>query len=87
MKEIEAGAIITRYSRTNTELKDTITYLILHRVQLRDEQICRLETESQRLKDKLNDIDRKKLLKEIECFKEILALQKQMLQQNDSTRY
>jgi hypothetical protein len=86
MKKAAAEDFITRYSRTNTELRDTIVYLILHREQVKDQQICRLEMESQRLTDKLNDIDRKKLSVELECFKEILALQKRLIKQNDRQR-
>jgi hypothetical protein len=63
-----------------------ISQLILHREQMRDQQITRLDVESQRLTDKLNEIDRRKLLAELECFKETLALQKRLQKQNDAQR-
>ncbi|MDA2935272.1 hypothetical protein MYX82_13165, partial [Acidobacteria bacterium AH-259-D05] len=61
---------------TNNQLKETIAYLIERREQLRDEQLEKLEAESQKLIEKLQDINRLKLLEEIQCFKDILALQK-----------
>ncbi|MDA2934584.1 hypothetical protein MYX82_09610 [Acidobacteria bacterium AH-259-D05] len=73
---------ITRYSSTENELKETIDYLILHREMIRDVELDRLEQESQKLIEKLQDIDREKLLEEIKCFKDILALQKRLIQKN-----
>ena len=77
---------IKRYSSTENELKETIDYLILHREMIRDVELDRLEEESQKLIEKLHDIDREKLLEEIKCFKDILALQKRLIQTNDKTR-
>ncbi|MDA2933473.1 hypothetical protein MYX82_03930 [Acidobacteria bacterium AH-259-D05] len=77
---------IRRYSSTENELKETIDYLIQHREMIRDVELDRLEEESEKLIEKLHDIDRQKLLEEIKCFKDILALQKRLLQKNDKPR-
>ena len=62
------------------ELREMIEFLIAHRKQLRDEELERLERESQHLIRSLADINRQKMLAEIRCFKEILALQTQGIQ-------
>ena len=72
---------ISRYSRTEAELRETIDFLIRQRELLRDVEIQRLEAESQKLIEKLRETDSQKLLAEIECFKEILVLHKKALQQ------
>ncbi len=64
------------------ELHETITFLIAHREQLLDEELERLEEESRHLIDSLGDINRQKLLVEIRCFKEILALQKRLIEED-----
>ncbi len=74
---------IKRYSSAKDELKETIDYLILHREMIRDVELDRLEEESQKLIEKLHDIDREKLLEEIKCFKDILALQKRLIENKE----
>lgn len=64
------------------ELQEMIEFLIAHRERLRDEEIDRLEQESQHLIEGLGDINRRKLLAEIQCFKEILALQRRLIEDN-----
>jgi hypothetical protein len=73
---------IERYGRTRQEFKETIAYLINNRERIRDAELERLEAETQKLIDKLKDIDREKLLEEIACFKDILILQKRLLREN-----
>ncbi len=74
---------IRRYSSTESELRETIAYLIQHREMIRDVELERLEGESQKLIEKMEDINRQKLLEEIKCFKDILVLQKRLIQNND----
>lgn len=50
---------------------------------LKEVELQRLEIEAQKLLDRLKDIDREKLVEEIMCFKDILALQKQLLCKNE----
>ena len=78
---------ITRYSSTENELKETIDYLIQHREMIRDVELDRLEKESQKLIEKLEDISRLKLLEEIQCFKDVLTLQKRLIENNRSSTY
>ena len=73
---------IKRYSSTETELRETIAYLIDHRELLRDAELETLKAETENLIEKLKDTKRKELLEEIECFKDILALHKRLLQKN-----
>lgn len=77
---------IRRYSSTEKELRQTIAYLIRHREMLRDVELQQLETEAKKLIGMLKDTDLKKLLVELECFKDILALQKRLLENNDKPR-
>ncbi len=77
---------LKRYSSTEAELKATIEYLIIHRQLMRDVEIERLEAESETLLRKIKEIDVEKMIEEIKCFKEILALQKKLLEKNDKPR-
>ena len=77
---------IKRYSSTEKELRDTIDYLIRHREMMRDVEIKKLESEAHTLLDKLKETNLKKLVEEIECFKDVLALHKRSLENNDKPR-
>lgn len=84
--EMEAATeFITRYCRTESELRESIDFLIRHREMMRDVEINRLEAEAQALVDKCNQLREHKLLEEIRCFKDILALQKQLLGKNGNS--
>ena len=74
---------IKRSSSTEKELRDTIEYLIRHREMMRDVEIKKLESEAQRLLDKLKETNLKKLVEEIECFKDVLSLHKRLIEEND----
>lgn len=77
---------IDKHSRTRSELEETIDYLIRHREMLKDVELQRLEQESQNLMDKMNELDRAKLIEELRCFKEILAMQHRLIEENDEPR-
>ena len=81
--EMEAATeFITRYCRTEAELRDSIEFLIRNRELMRDCELDRLESEAQALLDKFNELKQHKLLEEIRCFKDILALQRELLRKN-----
>ena len=77
--------VIERYSRTHDELRDTIAYLIRHRETLRDLELGRLRSEADRLIDKLRSIDQEKLVEELKCFRDILALQRRLIQETNGS--
>ena len=70
---------LVKYSQSEAEVREIIGYLIQNRELMRDTQIEKLEGESQNLIRKLKGIEVKKLLEEIECFKEVLVLQKKLV--------
>ncbi len=78
---------IKRYSVTETELRETIAYLINHRQLLRDAELEVLQVEAESLVKRLKDTKLKMLVEEIECFKEILDLHKRLLEKNDNPGY
>ena len=65
-------------------LRGTITFLIQHRELLRDEEISRLERESQSLTARAKDLDRRKLKEELECFQDVLAMHKRLIENGGS---
>ena len=70
---------------SNNQLRETITFLIERREEL-NEQLEKLELELKKLIEKLKDINRLKLLEEIQCFKDVLALQKRLIEGNEKER-
>lgn len=74
---------LKKFCSTEREVTETIEYLIHHRELMRDVELEELENQAQKLIKKLKETKQKIILEEIECFKEILSLQKQLLQKND----
>ena len=68
------------------DVRDAIAYLILHRELLRDDEIARLQRESAKLISGLRANDQRILVEELRCFKEILALQRRLLEENGAAR-
>ena len=79
-------AFLARFERSSQELRDGIEYLIRERERLRDEAIAELEAASAKLITQLAGLDQQKLLEEIACFRDILALQKRLLENNEKQR-
>lgn len=77
---------IRKYSSTERELRETISYLIRHREMMRDVEIKKLESEAQSLLDRLKETNLKKLVEEIQCFKDIFSLHKRLIEENDKPR-
>jgi len=64
-------------------LRETIAYLIEHRQKLRDKELVRLEKEADTLLKKLERIEQEQIVEEIKCFKEILSLQKRLIENGE----
>jgi len=77
---------LKRHGPTHSELKATIEYLIRHREMIRDTELKQLEAETKRLVDAIRQADFKKLVAELECFKDVLALQRRLLEGHDAQR-
>ena len=70
-------------SATQAELQDAISFLIHRRELLRDCAIEELEHESEQLIEKLADTKRRLLLEELECFRDILRLHRQLISDDE----
>jgi hypothetical protein len=79
----EAANHITRYCKTELELRSAVEFIIRNREMIRDAELSNLETKAQELLVKFNKLKEQKLLEEICCFKDVLALQRQFLQSYD----
>lgn len=71
--------LVDRYSATPQELSETITHLIAHRQAVRDMELEELAAREHELLRELRAVEVKRLLAELHCFKEIIALQKRLL--------
>ena len=77
---------IHRLGTTQTELQDTISFLIRRRELLRDCEIEHLERETEQLVTALADTKRRVLLEELSCFKDVLSLHRRLLEKDDQSR-
>jgi len=85
-KQDEAFDDFLKYCRSEIELRQTISYLIEHRELMRDMELARLEKDSAKILAECQQMTQDKLIEEIQCFKDVLALQKKLLQVNGKTR-
>lgn len=85
-KETVEG-IIKRYSSTDSELRQTVASLIDSRYQRRDSELETLEHKAKKLLKQLQGIHIQRMLEELQCFKDILALQKRLFQKNDQSHH
>lgn len=74
---------LLRHGSTAKELKETIAFLVRHRELLRDAELERLEFQSRELLDKVMRLEGEKMLVEIRCFKEVLSLQKRLMEDGE----
>jgi len=79
-------AFLAKFEQSSQELHDGIEHLIRERERLRDEAIAELEAASIELIQGLAGLNQSKLLEELACFRDILALQKRLLENNDKQR-
>lgn len=77
--------IIKRYSSSESELCHTISSLIESRYKLRDSELESLEEKSKRLLKRLQGIHIQRMLEELQCFKNVIALQKRLSEKNDTS--
>lgn len=70
--------IIEKYASSKAERHYTISSLIDSRHKQRDAELEALEEKSQRLLKRLRAIQLQRMLEELYCFKDILALQKRL---------
>ena len=64
---------------TSEELRELVTSLIEHRERVRDDELGRLERESDALLNDLDQLDRKRLVAELRCFKEVVSLHRRLI--------
>ena len=77
--------IINRYSLTESELHHIIASLIDSRYQRRDSELEALEDKAKKLLKQLQGIHIQRMLEELQCFKDVLALQKQLFHKDDKS--
>jgi len=79
--------IIRRYSSSESELRHTIASLIDIRYKQRDCELESLKDKSQRILKRLQGIHIQRMLEEVQCFKDVIALQKRLPNNNDPANY
>ena len=87
----EDGALpqfIEDLSLAEFELRDVINYLIENRELIRDGEIEKLEKRAQLVMDKIQVAKkRKELLAELQCFRDVLALHKKIIEEYDEPHH
>lgn len=73
-----------RHAKSEEELRELIASLIERRSLLRDFEVAKLREEASSLLDKLHENCHRKLVEELGAFKDVLALQKRLLELNGS---
>jgi len=74
---------INGLSSSESELREIISFLIEHRELEHDRELERLQAEADALLSKLKQNQMDRLQESITCFKDILALHKQLPEEND----
>lgn len=75
-------AFLLNLDRSGQELRNGIEHLIREREKLRDEEIASLEAASAKVMKELAGFNQRKLLEELTCFRDVLALQRRLLERN-----
>lgn len=73
---------LTRFERTGGQLREGIEHLVREREKLRDEQLASLEREAGRLVLALQNMSQRKLLRELEAFRDVMSLHRRLLEKN-----
>lgn len=76
---------LERCGRTGRQLQECIDHLVAERNRLKDSELAELEATSKRLLERLKAIGVEKLLVELECFKDVLALQRAAAKKDQAT--
>ena len=68
------------------ELRDVVGFLIEHRERMRDTEIERLARETAAVLERLGELRQEALLEELRSFKDILLLQRKLVEENGRER-
>ena len=79
----DAVAYLGNHSTTEAERRETIAFLIRRREKLRDCELEVLDGEIAELLQWLNLLQRRRLIEELACFKDILALHHRLIGKED----
>lgn len=85
-ESIYDNSFLNRFSKTEAELKETIEYLISHRLMIKETELESLEHKAKSLLKKIKEIETEKLIEEINCFKNVLLLQKKLILKDKDTK-
>ncbi len=77
---VDRQAIDDLLTTTSADLREAIWLLIERRERMRDQESIRLDAESGQLLDKIDTIDRDKLVEELRCFRDVLAPHRQLVE-------
>lgn len=81
--EESTDEFLTRQIESGHALREAISFLIHRRELLRDAEIEWLEAQCRMLTDILTEKKNRILLEELECFREIISLQKRLAAENE----
>lgn len=79
-------AFLAGYISTQAELRDIIAFLIDRREAMRDSELATLRIEAEVLIAQLSANKNRMLIAELACFKDILALQQKLIEDNGKPR-
>ena len=68
---------------SESELREIISFVIQNREHQRDQELARLQADTDDLLNRLRDNQSERLLECIACFKDIVGLHRQLVEQND----
>ena len=77
---VDRQAIDDLLTTTSADLREAIWLLIERRERMRDQESIRLDAESGQLLDKIDTIDRDKLVEELRCFRDVLAPHRELVE-------
>jgi len=72
---------------TEQELREVIEFLIHHRQLVRDQVLEKLERDARELIERLERGKKVAVVEELSCFKEVLALHRQMIEDYDQPQH
>jgi hypothetical protein len=78
-----AEEFLREQAATGQELRDLISSLIAHRQALGAAELDRLEAESRDLLARLQRVETEKVVEELRCFKDVLTLHRQLVEDTD----
>ncbi len=82
-KSLDLSGTIQGLCASEAELREIISFLIQNREHQRDRELARLQAEADELVTRLCQNQSERLLECISCFKDIVRLHRQLVEQND----